>query len=81
MIDIVRFLGSVDLVSRRRSWEKDRGRVSDRFVEGYRRGLVEPDHLPRPPDIVQRLRAGGPRPARSLSRGATARCNRWLKGR
>ena len=32
----------------------------DRFVEGYRRGLVEPDHLPRPPDIVQRLRAGAP---------------------
>ena len=60
MIDIVRFLGSVDLVSRRRSWEKDRARLFDRFGEGYRRGLVEPDHLPRPPDIVQRLRAGAP---------------------
>ena len=60
VVDIVRFLGSVDLVARRRSWQQDRDRLFDRFVEGYKRGLVEPDHLPRPPDVVHRLRAGAP---------------------
>ena len=49
VIDIARFLGSVDLVTRRRSWEKERERLFDRFVEGYKRGLLEPHHLPPPP--------------------------------
>jgi len=60
VVDIVRFLGSVDLVARRRSWQQDRDRVFDRFVEGYKRGLIEPDHLPPPPDIVGRLRTAAP---------------------
>ena len=60
VIDIVRFLGSVDLVTRRRSWEKERERLFDRFVEGYKRGLLEPHHLPPPPAIVRRLRNGTP---------------------
>ncbi|HEU5463917.1 MAG TPA: DUF2252 family protein, partial [Candidatus Binatia bacterium] len=60
VIDIVRFLGSVDLVTRRRSWEKERERLFDRFVEGYKRGLLEPHHLPPPPTIVRRLRNGTP---------------------
>jgi Uncharacterized protein conserved in bacteria (DUF2252) len=55
-IDIVRFLGSIDLVARQRSWEKDRDRLFDRFVEGYKRGLAEPRYLPGPPDVVRRLR-------------------------
>ena len=56
-IDIVRFLGSIDLVARQRSWEKDRDMLFDRFVEGYKRGLVEPDYLPPPPSLVHRLRS------------------------
>lgn len=60
VVDIVRFLGSVDLVARRRSWQQDRDRLFDRFVEGYKRGLVDPHHLPPPPDIVRRLRAAAP---------------------
>ena len=32
-VDIVRFLGSIELVARQRSWEKDRDRLFDRFVE------------------------------------------------
>jgi hypothetical protein len=60
VVDIARFLGSVDLIARRRSWEKDRDRLFDRFIEGYKRGLMEPDHLPPPPDVVRRLRAGAP---------------------
>ena len=57
LIDIVRFLGSVDLIARQRSWQKTRDRVFDRFVDGYKRGLLEPEYLPAPPDIVGRLRA------------------------
>src|SRR5262245_58204331 len=60
IVDIVRFLGSIDLVARRRSWEKDRDTLFDRFVEGYRQGLAEPRYLPPPPDIVRRLRARAP---------------------
>lgn len=60
VIDIVRFLGSIDLVARQRSWEKDRDTLFDRFVEGYKQGLVEPDYLPPPPDIVRRLRTQAP---------------------
>jgi Uncharacterized protein conserved in bacteria (DUF2252) len=59
-IDIVRFLGSIDLVARQRSWEKDRDRLFDRFVEGYKRGLAEPRYLPAPPDVVRRLRTQAP---------------------
>jgi Uncharacterized protein conserved in bacteria (DUF2252) len=59
-IDIVRFLGSIDLVARRRSWEKDRDTLFDRFVEGYKQGLIDPRYLPSPPDIVGRLRAQAP---------------------
>jgi len=57
IIDIARFLGSIDLVTRQRSWENDRDRLFNRFVEGYKRGLIEPNYLPPPPDIVGRLRA------------------------
>src|SRR5262249_16247680 len=60
IVDIVRFLGSIDLVARRRSWEKDRDTLFDRFVAGYTQGLAEPDYLPPPPDIVRRLRAQVP---------------------
>jgi hypothetical protein len=60
VVDIARFLGSIDLVARRRSWEKDRDRLFNRFVEGYKRGLAEPHYLPPPPDIVRRLRAQAP---------------------
>ena len=60
VVDIVRFLGSVDLVARRRSWQQDRDIFFDRFVEGYKQGLIEPDHLPPRPEIVRRLRPTPP---------------------
>jgi len=60
VVDIVRFLGSIDLAARQRSWEKDRNTLFDRFVEGYTRGLADPRYLPSPPDIVGRLRAQAP---------------------
>src|SRR4030095_11971907 len=58
--DLVRLLGSIDLVGRQRSWEKDRDRLFDRFVDGYKRGLAKPDYLPPPPDMIGRLRAQAP---------------------
>ncbi len=60
VVDIARFLGSVDLVARRRSWQQERDRLFDSFVGGYKRGLLEPDHLPPPPDLVGRLRTAAP---------------------
>jgi hypothetical protein len=60
VIDIVRFLGSIDLVTRQRSWEEHRDALFDRFFAGYKRGLLQPDYLPPAPDIVRRLRAEAP---------------------
>lgn len=59
-IDIVRFLGSIDLVARQRGWSGDRDRLWDRFLDGYRRGLVDSNYRPPEPDIVRQLRAQSP---------------------
>ena len=55
-IDVVRFLGSLDLASRQRRWPRARDRLWTRFFEGYRLGLSNPDFRPREPGIVGRLR-------------------------
>jgi hypothetical protein len=60
LVDIVRFLGSIDLVAQQRGWSRDRDRVVDRFFAGYRRGLSTPLDRPSPPDLVRRLRAEKP---------------------
>jgi hypothetical protein len=57
LVDIVRFLASIDLMARQRGWTHDRRALFDRFFEGYRRGLSDPDYSPPQPDIVRRLRA------------------------
>src|SRR5262245_11486774 len=59
-VDIVRFLGSIDLVSRQRGWTHDRDALWDRFFDGYRQGLSNPDYRPREPDIVRELRRQAP---------------------
>jgi hypothetical protein len=56
LVDIIRFLGSIDLAVRRRGWTRDRDRVFERFVAGYRQGLSDPLHQPPRPGIVDRLR-------------------------
>lgn len=61
LVDIMRFLGAVDLAARLRSWDDDRDVLFDRFFDGYRRGLTETDYLPERPDIVRALRAQTPR--------------------
>jgi hypothetical protein len=59
-IDIVRFLGSIDLATRQRGWTRDRDALWDRFFEGYRRGLSDPDYRPPEPGIVRELRRQAP---------------------
>jgi uncharacterized protein DUF2252 len=55
-IDIVRFLGSIDLATRQRGWTSDRDALWDRFFAGYRAGLANPAYRPPEPDIVRALR-------------------------
>ena len=54
-VDIIRFMGSIDLVVRRRGWTNDRELLFDRFVAGYRQGLSDPLHRPPRPGLVDRL--------------------------
>jgi hypothetical protein len=58
LVDIVRFLGSIDLVTRHRGWADARTRLFDRFFAGYRMGLSDPAFQPPEPAVVKRLRAG-----------------------
>src|SRR4051812_14212638 len=60
-IDIVRFLGSIDLATRQRGWTRARDGLWDRFLEGYRRGLSNPDYRPPEPALVRQLRSQAPR--------------------
>lgn len=60
LVDIVRFLGSIDLAAQERGWSRDRDRLFDRFFDGYRHGLSAPLDRPSQPDIVRRLRAENP---------------------
>jgi uncharacterized protein (DUF2252 family) len=55
-VDIVRFMGSIDLATRQRGWTRDRDALWDRFFEGYHRGLSESDYRPPEPALVGRLR-------------------------
>jgi hypothetical protein len=56
VVDIIRFLGSIDLAARGRGWTRDRDALWDRFFEGYRQGLSNPDYRVPQPEIVRRLR-------------------------
>ena len=62
LVDIVRFIGSVDLGSRLRGWTRDREMLFDRFFQGYRRGLSQPDVRPSQPAIVRHFRSQGTGP-------------------
>jgi uncharacterized protein (DUF2252 family) len=61
-IDLVRFLGSIDLATRQREWTRDRDAVWNRFLEGYRRGLSDPAYRSPEPGIVRLLRPRAPVP-------------------
>jgi hypothetical protein len=59
-IDIVRFMGSIDLATRQRGWTDARDALWDRFLEGYRQGLSDPDYRPPEPALVHELRKQAP---------------------
>ena len=60
LVDIVRFLGSIELVAQQRGWSRERNRLVDRFFAGYRRGISAPLESPSQPDFVRRLLAENP---------------------
>ena len=59
-VDIVRFLGSIDLATRQRDWTSERDAAMTRFLDGYRRGLSDPAYRPSEPELVRELRARSP---------------------
>ena len=65
LVDIARFLGSIELAARRRGWTRDRDRLFESFFAGYRRGLADPFYKPPEPDIVRWMRDRYPPPDRS----------------
>ncbi len=56
VIDIVRFLGSLELAAAQRGWTKALPAIVDAFLSGYRRGLQDPSYMPADPSVVRRLR-------------------------
>jgi hypothetical protein len=57
VLDITRFLASVDLALRNRGWTEFHKRAVDAFFEGYRWALRDPSYLPPDPAVICRLRA------------------------
>ena len=57
LVDIVRFLGSLELTARVRGWTTELPAIVDAFFTGYRRALETPSYLPPDPALVVRLRA------------------------
>jgi len=60
LVDIVRFLGSIELVAQQRGWSREHDRLDDRFFAGYRRGLSAPLERPSQPEMVRRLLTENP---------------------
>jgi hypothetical protein len=62
-LDIVRFLGSVELAARARGWMDERESLLDEFFRGYRAALRDRGYEPPLPSYVSRMRealADGP---------------------
>jgi len=59
-VDIVRFMGSIELAIRQRGWTRDREALWRQFLDGYRHGLSDPGFRSPEPGIVTRLRAKAP---------------------
>jgi len=63
VVDIVRFLGSLELAAGQRGWSASLPGAIDAFVAGYRRALADPSYLPPDPAVVKRIRAAPERSA------------------
>jgi hypothetical protein len=57
VVDIVRFLGSLQLVARQVGWQQQERTFVDAFFRGYERALANPAYTPREPAVARRLRA------------------------
>ncbi len=55
-LDIVRFLGSLDLVTRARGWTDQRESLFGEFFSGYRAALLDRDYQAPVPSYVWRMR-------------------------
>jgi len=55
-LDIVRFLGSIDLATRALGWTAERDALFDQFFRGYRAGARTPLDRPAVPSYVARMR-------------------------
>jgi hypothetical protein len=60
VVDLVRFIGSIDLAAARRGWQSRTSQAIDQFLKGYQQGLRDPSYVPRTPSLVERLRARRP---------------------
>jgi hypothetical protein len=60
VVDLVRFLASVQLALHARGWQDETRRAFDAFFEGYRTTLADPDYLPPDPAVIARMRASHP---------------------
>ena len=56
VIDLVRFLGSLELAAAQRGWAGALPATIDAFFDGYRRALEDPSYTPPDPAVVKRLR-------------------------
>ena len=56
VIDLVRFIGSLDLAARDRGWPDRTDQMVSELLRGYRQGLENPGFMPRTPSLVARLR-------------------------
>jgi hypothetical protein len=59
-LDIVRFLGSIDLATRARGWSAEDEALFDEFFQGYRAAITDPEYAPPVPSYVVRMRAALP---------------------
>jgi hypothetical protein len=60
VIDLVRFLGSLELTAHERGWLTSVPAIADAFLDGYMRALANPSYFPGDPAVVARLRASAP---------------------
>jgi hypothetical protein len=56
VVDLTRFIGSLELAVRRRGWTRELDRLVDDFFRGYLTALEKPDYRPATPAIVTRRR-------------------------
>jgi Uncharacterized protein conserved in bacteria (DUF2252) len=63
VLDVTRFLASLDLALDQRGWSAVRPKASAAFLAGYRASLNDPTYLPSNPSAVTRLRARDARDA------------------